>query len=300
MIYTHVTAPTQFIETNGIRFAYRLFGKDSGVPLVFMQHFRGGMDNWDPAVTDGFAKDRPVILFDNAGVGGSSGETPHTIVEMSAYAIDFISALGIKEVDILGFSIGGCIAQEFVLRNPELVRRLLLVCTGPRGGEPTQDVQATPYLTGVPKSTTEELNSFLYLFFSQSKNSQAAGKAFFERRTFRTSDVDTPTSQQTMNAQLDALAEWGLPLIATSRRDTRTQAYQESDKQFIYLRSIAQPTLVVSGNRDLIIPAVNSFILSQYIANAQLIIYPDSGHGAIFQYSDLFLEHARIFLDSTI
>src|SRR2546425_4231202 len=136
---THVTAPTQFVETNGIRFAYRRFGRDSGVPLLFMQHFRGGMDHWDPAVTDGFGKDRPVILFDNAGVASSSGETPDTIDAMAEHAAAFVGALGLSQADVLGFSIGGTVAQAFTLRYPKLVRRLILVGTGPRGGEPTQE-----------------------------------------------------------------------------------------------------------------------------------------------------------------
>src|SRR5213594_3308097 len=134
MIHTHQTAPTQFVEANGIRFAYRRFGNAAGVPLVFNQHFTGTMDHWDPAVTDGLARDREVILFNNAGVSSSSGDVPITFEEMGANAIAFIKALGLKEVDVLGFSIGGFVAQEITLQAPELVRRLVLVGTGPRGG----------------------------------------------------------------------------------------------------------------------------------------------------------------------
>ena len=139
MIPTHQTAPTQFVEANGIRFAYRRFGKPGGMPLVFMQHFRGGMDHWDPAVTDGFAEHRPVIRFDNAGVAASIGETPDTINAMADQAADFIGALGLAQVDLLGFSIGGYIAQTLALRRPELIRRLILAGTGPRAGEPPED-----------------------------------------------------------------------------------------------------------------------------------------------------------------
>src|SRR5215813_4989778 len=135
MACTHVTAPTQFVEANGIRFAYRRFGRDMGTPLLFMQHFRGGMDHWDPAVTDGFASNRPVILFDNAGVAGSSGETPGTVEAMADDARSFVDALGLARFDLLGFSIGGYVAQAFTGRHAGLVRRLLLVGTGPRGGE---------------------------------------------------------------------------------------------------------------------------------------------------------------------
>ncbi len=132
MTHTHVSATTRFIEANGVRFAYRRFGKDAGAPLLFMQHFRGGLDHWDPAITDGFAKGRPVILFDNAGVARSSGETPDTVEAMADHAEDFVNALGVSQVDVLGFSIGGYVAQAFTLRHQTLVRRLVLVGSGPR------------------------------------------------------------------------------------------------------------------------------------------------------------------------
>jgi pimeloyl-ACP methyl ester carboxylesterase len=276
MTHTHVTAPTQFVEANGIRFAYRRFGKDAGVPLLFMQHFRGGMDHWDPTVTDGFAKGRPVILFNNAGVASSSSETPNTIDAMGEYAADFVSALGLSQVDLLGFSIGGYVAQVFTLRHPRLVRRLMLVGTGPRAGEPTQDAKVMQHAT-TPESGLE---GFLYLFFAPSASSQAAGRAFWERRHLRKNDVDPPSSPQTMAAQIAAFTEW---------RQVRGERFAE-------LKSIAQPTLVVNGSKDVMIPTINSFTLSQHIPNAQLIIYPDSGH-ASHQYPDLFLLHARTFLD---
>src|SRR5712672_1371076 len=139
MRHTHVSAPTQFVQASGIRFAYRRFGQDIGVPLVFMPHFRAGMDHWDPAITDGFAKDRPVILFDNAGVAGSSGETPDTVEAMADHLAGFTGALQLSTIDVLGFSIGGYVAQAFTLRYPELVRRLILIGTMPRGGEPATD-----------------------------------------------------------------------------------------------------------------------------------------------------------------
>ena len=157
MTHTHVTAPTQFIEANGIRFAHRRFGKQDGVPLLFMQHFRGGMDHWDPAVTDGFAKGRPVILFNNAGVASSSGETPNTIDAMAEHATDFMHALGLSQVDLLGFSIGGYVAQALTLRHPKLVRRLLLIGTGPRAGEPTQDPKVREYA-----DSDQSLDDFLF------------------------------------------------------------------------------------------------------------------------------------------
>lgn len=149
MTYTHVNAPTQFVEANGIRFAHRRFGTDSGVPRLFMQHFRGGMDHWDPTVTDGFAKDRPVILFDNAGVASSSGETPNTIDVMAEHTADFVNALGPSKVDLLGFSIGGFVAQVFTLRHPKIIGRLMLVGTGPRGVNP-QRIRTTDSMRRQP------------------------------------------------------------------------------------------------------------------------------------------------------
>ena len=219
----HVTAPTQFSETNGIRFAYRWFGKETGVPLILMPHYRGGMDNWDPAITDGFASGHPVILFDNAGVASSSGETPNTFDAMAEHAADFVKSLGLSQVDVLGFSIGGYIAQTLALIHPTLVRRLILVGTGPRAGEPSQDPGVRQRADRIPESTLED---FLYLFFSPSVSSQAAGRAFWERRHLRKTDVDPPSSRQTMDAQRAASTEF---------RQVRGERFSE-------LKSITQPT----------------------------------------------------------
>jgi pimeloyl-ACP methyl ester carboxylesterase len=277
MNHTHVTAPTRFIESNGINFAYRQFGKDGGVPLVFMQHFRGTMDHWDPTITDGFARDRPVILFNNAGVSSSSGETPDTIDAMARHAGDFVRALAIPMLDVLGFSIGGTVAQSFTLQNPTLVRRLMLVGTAPRGGEPSTDPGVQQHSRG--DSTLED---FLYLFFSPSATSQAAGRAFWKRRHERTKDVDPESSPQTMKSQVAAYyGDW----------------LKVRGERFAELKSISQPTLVVNGKRDIMIPTINSWTLSQHIPDAQLIVYPDSAHASHFQYPELFLSHARAFLD---
>ncbi|WP_076862643.1 alpha/beta fold hydrolase [Bradyrhizobium mercantei] len=283
MSHTHVTAPTQFIEAKGIRFAFRRFGTETGVPLVFMQHFRGGLDHWDPAITDGLARNRPVILFDNAGVAGSSGETPETIEAMGDFAVAFIRALGLAQVDLLGFSMGGYVAQAVTLQEPTLVRRLMLLGTGPSGGEPSQDANFPKHATSTDPTTGEcGLDAFLYLFFSPSAESQRAGRAFWERRHQRKADVDKPSSEQTMRAQLASFQTWR----------------QVKGERFAALREISQPTLVVNGNNDVMVPTINSYTLAQHIPNAQLIIYPDAGHGSQFQYPDLFLAHARLFLDS--
>lgn len=284
MRHTHVSAPTQFVQASGIRFAYRRFGQDIGVPLVFMPHFRAGMDHWDPAVTDGFAASRPVILFDNAGVTGSSGETPDTVEAMAEHAADFVAALGLSLIDVLGFSIGGYVAQNLTLRHPAIVRRLMLVGTGPRGGEPSQDPKSAEYGASTdPKTGETGLEAFLYLFFRPSETSQAAGKAFWDRRHLRKNDVDPPSSPQTMAAQRAAITAW---------REVRGERYSE-------LKNIGQPTLVVNGNHDIMIPTINSFTLSQEIPRAQLIVYPDSGHGSLFQFPELFVAHGRMFLDDT-
>src|SRR6267143_1156896 len=274
---THATAPTRFVEANGIRYAYRRFGSESGTPLVFLQHFRGGLDNWDPLLTDGLAQGRPVILFNNAGVASSSGETPNTIDAMGDHVAAFVNALGLRQVDVLGFSIGGYVAQSVVLRYPLLVRRLVLARTGPRNGEPWKN----PRVSAVAGNPVPVCEDFLFLFFSPSEASQAAGRAFWERRHQRRDD-DPPSSIQTMKAQQEALMEW---------REPRGERYA-------YLKTIKQPTLVVNGNDDIMVPTINSFTLSQHIPNAQLIVYPASGHGALFQYPELFVANTKLFLEA--
>jgi pimeloyl-ACP methyl ester carboxylesterase len=250
--------------------------------LLFLQHFRGGMDHWDPAVTDGFAATRPVVLFDNAGVAGSSGETPNTVEAMADHAADFIGALGLSQIDILGFSIGGYVAQALALRHPAIVRRLVLVGTRPRGSEPSRDPKFGEYAGMTdPKTGEGPLEAFLYLFFSSSETSQAAGRAFWERRHQRKKEVDPQSSPQTMAAQIAALTSW---------REVRGQRYAE-------LNNINHPTLVVNGNNDVMVPTINSYILSQNLPHAMLIVYPDSGHGSLFQFPELFVAHGTMFLD---
>src|SRR5271168_2351752 len=282
-IRNHVTAPTLYVEAAGIRFAYRRFGADKGVPLLFIPHYRAGMDHWDPAVTDGFARSRPVILFDNAGVSGSTGETPDTMEAMADRAADFVSALGLPKVDVLGHSIGGYIAQTLALRHPEIARRLILAGTGPRGGEPSMDQKVREWgVSTDPETGESSLEAFLYLFFRPSPTSQAAGKAFWVRRHLRKQDADRPSTPQTMTAQRAAIIAWS----------------KVSGERYAELDNIRQPTLVVNGNHDIMIPTINSYNLSQRIPQAQLIIYPDSGHGALFQFPELFVAHGTLFLDT--
>jgi pimeloyl-ACP methyl ester carboxylesterase len=278
--YTHQTAPTQFVEANGIRFAYRRFGKTGGLPLIFNMHFNGSMDNWDPAITDGFAQDREVILFNNAGVSSSSGEVPTNCQDMGANAIAFVKALGLTKIDVLGFSVGGFVAQEIVLQAPDLVRRLILLGSGPRGGESMANT--TPEMQEI-YSATYENPDYIWLrgFFTSSVASQTAGREFLRRFRLRSKDRDPDMSERVMPTQLEAIGKWGAP-----------------QKSFDYLKAIKQPTLVVTGGNDVIIYPVNSFILQQNLPSAQLILYPDAGHGSHYQYPELFVNYASLFLSA--
>ena len=277
--YTHKTAPTQFVEANGIRFAYRRFGETRGVPLVFNMHFTGTMDHWDPLVTDGLAATREVILFNNAGISSSSGEVPTTFEEMAANAIAFIKALGLAQVDVLGFSLGGLVAQELALAEPTLVRRLILLGTGPRSGEGMAAL--TPEAQEIFGSTYAEPDHlWLRVFFTPSGFSQAAGRAYLKRFRLRTEGRDPELSDRVAPAQIEALGKWGAP----------------RENPFDYLRAIRQPTLVVNGDNDVIIYSVNSSILQRHLPNAPLILYPDAGHGSQYQYPERFVGHASLFL----
>ena len=276
---SHRTEPTQFVDGAGIRFAYRRFGKGQGVPLVFFQHFTGTMDNWDPVVTDGLARDRRVILFNNAGISSSGGETPNTIAEMARDAAGFIDALGLEQIDLLGFSLGGFVAQQLTLDRPKQVRRLVLVGTGPRSGEGMATL--TPEAKAIFGKTYEVPDElWLEVFFSPTEASQAAGQAFLKRLRARQEHRDPPISEKVVPAQIAAVEEWG------ARR---------SDP-YAYLKNIKQPVLVINGSNDVIVYTVNSFILQRNLPNAQLIIYPDSNHGSQYQFPELFVAHVKLFL----
>jgi pimeloyl-ACP methyl ester carboxylesterase len=244
-------------------------------------HFMGTMDHWDPAVTDGLAKKREIILFDNAGVSSSSGDVPRSVAEMGTNAIAFINALGLRQVDVLGFSIGGLVAQEIALQAPDLVRRLVLVGTGPRSGE-SMDT-GTPegkQIFGATYGHPDDL--WLRVHFTPSEVSQAAGRKFLQRLRLRTEDRDPAVTEQAALAQRTAIAEWGA----------------KRERAWDYLKEIKQPTLVVNGSDDVIVYTINSYILQQNLPNAQLIIYPDSAHGSLYQYPELFVGHISMFLSA--
>src|SRR5258708_35036166 len=235
---THITAPSRVVAAGGSRYAYMRFGAETGTALVFLQPFRGGLDNWDPLVTDLLAQERSVILFNNARVASSRGETPNSIDAMGDHVAAFVNALGLPQVDVLGFSIGGYVAQSFVLRHPHLVRRLVLVGTGPRNGEPRKDPRVSE-VAGNPVPVCED---FLFLFFSPSEASQAAGRAFWERRHQR-KDADPPSSVETMKAQQAATMEW---------REPRGESYAD-------FKTIKQPTLGGNGHDDIIGATIHPF-----------------------------------------
>jgi pimeloyl-ACP methyl ester carboxylesterase len=269
-------APTEFIDAAGIRFAYRRLGPRHGTPLLLLQHFTGTMDSWDPAVVNRLAQCRPVIVFDNTGVGMSSGTTPDNVHQMSTEAELFIGALHLDQVDLLGYSLGGFVAQILAAGRPGLVRKLVLVATAPQGGE-----EHLLAVLAEARSHKDAPDPRLPLFFTSSEASRAAGLAFLQRASIRTADRDPESGNAVSDPQAKALIGW----CATR------------DPQHGVLKAIHQPVLVVSGIKDTMLPVENAYVLSRHLDNAQLIVYPDSGHGVLFQYPELFVSHVQLFLD---
>ena len=278
---SNITAPTQFLQAANETYAYRRFGGGEAPPLVCLQHFTGTLDNWDPAVTDVLACGREVILFDNAGIGRSTGKVPETIQGMAAHALAFLDGFGITRVDLLGFSLGGMVAQEVALARPSLVRKMLLVGTGPEGGEDIMRMES-PVLKEIFNSSLPGPQRLAKLFFAPSPSSQVAGEAFIFRLSLRKEDRDSVSGTEVAKAQLASFRAW--------------EAF--TGERFAKLRKIAQPCLVVSGVFDIMIPVKNSYMLSQNLPNAVLLTYPDSGHGSLFQFHDSFTRQAAAFLAS--
>jgi pimeloyl-ACP methyl ester carboxylesterase len=279
---SNTTAPTQVLQVNGQSYAYRRFGNGSGLPLLCLQHFTGTLDNWDPAVTDPLASGREVILFDNAGVGRSTGDVPETIAGMAGHAIAFLHGLGMKTCDVIGYSLGGMVALYMVQERPTIFRRMILVGTAPRGGEDIMHLEKPGLAKRIQDPTNRGYDVLKKIFFTSSPASQAAGEAFIRRLSRRTDDRDPVSGPTVANAQMAAFREW--------------EAFK--GERFAELRAIPHPTLVVNGVHDEMIPVSNSYRLSENLANAVLLTYPDAGHGSLFQYPESFTRHATAFLSS--
>jgi pimeloyl-ACP methyl ester carboxylesterase len=270
------------LEVGDVSFVYRRFGnEETAAPvLVMLQHFRGNLDNWDPALVDRLAQDREVILLNNRGVGGSTGVVPENVTAMARDALAFIDALGLKQFDLLGFSLGGYVAQELVLLRPRAVGRLVLAGTAPQGGPDlhrwSEDVYA---LATRDEPTAEDL---LSLFFSGSEQSRAKGMESLGRLYQREVDRDEPTDLATRDAQLAAITAWGIP----------------DESKLNRLAGITQPTFVANGDNDTMMHTQNSHLLAEHLPNAQLRIYPDAGHGFLNQYPELFADDVHAFLET--
>jgi pimeloyl-ACP methyl ester carboxylesterase len=269
-------ATTQSVDVNGTSFVYREIGKKGGVPVVFLHHLTAVLEDWDPRVVDGVAAKHHVVVFDNRGVGGSGGATPQTVEEMARDAVAFIGALGFSKVDLLGFSLGGFVSQAIAQQQPGLVRKIILAGTGPAGGESIANVGAV-LQDAFGKAGASNKHPKQFLFFTQSSNGQAAAGDFLRRLKERTKELDAPVSNETVQAQIAAIHAWG-----------------QGDATG--LATVQQPVLVVNGDEDVMVPSFNSFELARRLPNAKLSIFPDAGHGGIFQYHAAFVQQALAFL----
>jgi pimeloyl-ACP methyl ester carboxylesterase len=269
-------APTQTINVGEEQFAYRQLGPSTGVPVVFLTHLAAVLDNWDPRIVDGIAARHRVITFDNRGVGASTGSTPTSIEQMASDAVTFIRALGFDQVDLFGFSMGGMIAQVIAQQEPRLVRKMILAGTGPAGGDGIDKVTRISYLdTARGLLTRRDPKEFL--FFTRTPNGRDAAKEFLGRLEERTEDRDKAISVRAFRAQLRAIHRWG--------------QQQPAD-----LTSIRQPVLVMNGESDKMVPTKNTVDLDQRLPNSQLVLYPDAGHGGVFQFHEDFVKRALEFL----
>lgn len=269
-------APTRTIDVGGVPFAYRELGPDTGVPVIFLHHLMAVLDDWDPRVIDGIAAQRRVIAFDNRGVGASGGSVPHTIEAMGRDAIAFIRALGLGQVDLLGFSLGGGVAQMVALQAPELVRRMVLAGTGPRGGGGIDEVTRVAVLAYI-KSALTWSDARNFLFFPRTLEGKRAARDYFAALKERTQDRDQRISLQARQAQLKAI---------------RTAGLSAPDD----LSAIRQPVFVVNGDNDLMVDSRLSADMARRLPNARLTIYPASGHGGVFQHHRAFVPEVLDFL----
>jgi pimeloyl-ACP methyl ester carboxylesterase len=279
---SNVSAPTLFLSVGDERYAYRRFGEKRGLPLLCLQHFTGTLDNWDPAVSDQLAREREVLLFDNAGVGRSRGKVPPTVAGMAQHARAFLDGLGVATCDVLGFSLGGMVALQMAQDHPAVFRRMILVGTAPRGGEDVMHLEKPSLARHFADPSLKGYEILTKIFFAPTESSQAAGKAFVARISERREDRDPPSGPEVAGAQMAAFRDW----------ETFT------GERFADLRGIRHPTLVVNGVHDEMISVSNSFRLVENLPNAVLLVYPDSGHGSLFQFHESFTRHAHDFLSS--
>jgi pimeloyl-ACP methyl ester carboxylesterase len=262
---------------NGIEYAYRDFG-DRDVPLVLLQHFRGNLDNWDPALVDALAAERRVIMFDNVGVGATTGTTPNTVEAMAHDAIAFIEALALKRVDLLGFSLGSFVAQEIALIRPDVLRRLVLASSAPRGAAGMHGW--APEVIAAVGAPEPNAQGYLEVFFAPTETSLEAGRQAAGRIFGGPTDRDEPTTWQTRQAQYDAVCAWGIPDHSTLQRVT----------------AIDLPVFVANGDSDPMILPRYSYLLAGLLPDARLTIYPDSAHGFLFQHHSRFAADVNAFL----
>jgi len=275
-VTSYQDAPTLTVSAGGVDFAYRELGPRTGVPVVFLHHLAAVLDNWDPRVVDGIAATHRVITFDNRGVGASTGSTPNTIQAMAKDAVTFIRALGLDRVDLLGFSMGGMVAQVIAADEPELVRKLIIAGTGPAGGEGIENVTKLSHLDTIRGLLTFQ-DPKQFLFFTRTPNGRRAGREFLARLKERTQNRDKAISLKAYFTQLKAIHQWGLA--------------QPSD-----LSAIRQPVLVANGDNDRMVPTKNTVDLANRLPDSELVIYPDAGHGGIFQHHTQFVDKALEFL----
>jgi pimeloyl-ACP methyl ester carboxylesterase len=276
VITSYAKAPARSVTAGGVTYAYRELGPKGGIPVVFFVHLAGNLDNWDPRIIDPVAKNRHVIAFDNRGVGASTGQVPDSVEAMAEDAYTFIKALGYDTIDVFSFSLGGMVAQALVVKHPELVRKLVLTGTGPRGGKDIDKVVGTTYWD-IVRATVTRSDPKEFLFFNRDAAGKVAARAFVNRLKERTADRDADVKIKAFQTQLKALKKWG--------RSTPDD-----------LSKIAQPTLIANGDNDRMVPSNLSEDLHRRIKGSELIIYPDSGHGGIFQYHEQFVPVAVEFL----
>jgi pimeloyl-ACP methyl ester carboxylesterase len=279
VITAYKDAPARTVNAGGVTYAYRELGPKGGIPVVFFVHLAATLDNWDPRIIDPIAKGRHVIAFDQRGVGASTGRVPDSVEAMADDAYTFITALGYDKIDVFSFSLGGMVAQALVVKHPELVRKLVLTGTGPKGGKDIDKVAGTTYWD-ILRATLTRSDPKEFLFFNRNALGKPAARAFVKRLEERTAERDAPISVKAFQTQLKAIKKWG--------RGTPGD-----------LSKITQPTLIANGDNDRMVPTILSDDLHRRINNSELIIYPDSGHGGIFQYHETFAPVAAEFLEAT-